>query len=99
MTKKELNRQRILNGGRGAGQVYVHLVDYYENKIFLLENKISELEEANKLQAARLKEKGNLLTQAVNIIKNIIKVTWAEGWNYSLEWKVKAENYIKGVEE
>lgn len=71
MTKKELNRQRILNGGRGAGQVYVHLVDYYENKIFLLENKISELEEANNLQAIRLKEKDDLLNKALEEIAEL----------------------------
>lgn len=71
MTKKELNRQRILNGGRSAGQDYVRLVDYYENKIFLLENKISELEEANKLQTARLKERDDLLNKALEEIAEL----------------------------
>ena len=28
------------------------------------------------------------------LIKNIIRVTWGEGWNYSLDWKVKAEAFI-----
>lgn len=71
MTKKELNRQRILNGGRSAGQAYVHLVDYYENKIFLLESKISELEEANNLQAIRLKERDDLLNKALEEIAEL----------------------------
>lgn len=71
MTKKEQNRQRILNGGRSGGQDYVHLVDYYENKIFLLESKISELEEANNLQAIRLKERDDLLNKALKEIEEL----------------------------
>jgi len=32
------------------------------------------------------------------LIKNIIRVTWGEGWNYSLDWKVKAEQFLKDCE-
>ena len=39
------------------------------------------------------------LEQATEIIKNIIRVTWGEGWNYSLDWKVKAEQFLKEVEK
>ena len=35
------------------------------------------------------------LEQAKEIIKNIIRVTWGEGWNYSLDWKVKAEQFLE----
>ena len=34
-------------------------------------------------------------TKAKEIIKNIIRVTWGEGWNYSLDVKVKAEQFLK----
>ena len=34
------------------------------------------------------------LSEAMNLIKNIIRVTWGEGWNYSLDWKVKAEEFL-----
>lgn len=34
------------------------------------------------------------LVEAKEIIKNIIRVTWGEGWNYSLDWKVKAEQFL-----
>lgn len=34
------------------------------------------------------------LSEAMNLIKNIIRVTWGEGWNYSLDWKVKAEKFL-----
>lgn len=32
------------------------------------------------------------------LIKNIIRVTWGEGWNYSLDWKVKTEQFLKESE-
>lgn len=34
-------------------------------------------------------------TKAKELIKNIVKVTWGEGWNYSLDWKVKAEEFLR----
>ena len=33
-------------------------------------------------------------SEAKEIIENIIRVTWGEGWNYSLDWKVKAEQFL-----
>lgn len=38
------------------------------------------------------------LEEAKELIENIIRVTWGEGWNYSLDWKVKAEQFIKDSE-
>ena len=35
------------------------------------------------------------LTKAKDLIKNIIRITWGEGWNYSLDVKVKAEQFLK----
>lgn len=37
------------------------------------------------------------LVEAKEIIKNIIRATWGEGWNYSLDWKIKAENFLKEI--
>ena len=34
-------------------------------------------------------------SEAKELIENIIRVTWGEGWNYSLDWKVKAEQFLK----
>lgn len=44
MTKEEQNRLCALNGGRGSGQTYRRLIEYYENKVANLENKNAELE-------------------------------------------------------
>ena len=41
----------------------------------------------------------NQLNEAKDIIKNIIRVTWGEGWNYSLDWKVKAEQFLKEADK
>lgn len=40
----------------------------------------------------------NDLKVARELIENIIRVTWGEGWNYSLDWKVKAEQFLKETE-
>ena len=39
------------------------------------------------------------ITKVKELIENIIRVTWGEGWNYSLDWKVKAEQFIGEVEK
>lgn len=35
------------------------------------------------------------LTEAKDLIRNLLRVTYGEGWNYSLDWKVKAEQFLK----
>lgn len=39
------------------------------------------------------------LVKAKELLKKVIKVTWGEGWNYSLGVKVEAENFLKEIEE
>lgn len=34
------------------------------------------------------------LSKAKELIQNLIRVTWGEGWSYSLDWKVKAEQFL-----
>lgn len=38
-------------------------------------------------------EKG--LKEAKDLIRNLLRVTYGEGWNYSLDVKVKAEDFLK----
>lgn len=38
------------------------------------------------------------LTEAKYIIRNLLQVTYGEGWDYSLDWKVKAEQFLKEIE-
>ena len=38
------------------------------------------------------------LAKAKELIENIIRVTWGEGWNYSLDWKAQAEQFLKESE-
>lgn len=40
----------------------------------------------------------NIIGEAKDLIRNILRVTYGEGWNYSLDWKVKAEQFLKECE-
>ena len=42
------------------------------------------------------KETVNKLKEAKEIIRNLLRVTYGEGWNYSLDVKVKAEDFLGG---
>ena len=57
-----------------------------------------ENEELQQMYLGENYEKAKLvgqLNKAKELIKNIIRVTYGEGWNYSLDWKVKAEQFLK----
>lgn len=41
----------------------------------------------------------NIIGEAKDLIRNILRVTYGEGWNYSLDWKVKAEQFLNEVEK
>ena len=60
-----------------------------------LEKENAELKKRNGELAGQKASLERWLGEAKGIIKNIIRVTWGEGWNYSLEWKVRAENFLK----
>jgi hypothetical protein len=71
--------------------------DYYKNK--RLEKENAEL----KKRVDNLYNSdcwaSDQLTKAKEIIQNIIRITWGEGWNYSLDWKVKAEQFLQEIEK
>ena len=52
------------------------------------EKRIVELE-------SKIKQQEQQLIKSKELIKNIIRVTWSEGWSYSLDVKVKAEQFLK----
>jgi len=62
--------------------------DYFEHTV----DKVLQREQLDFEEYGTLAEQ---LTKAKEIIENIIRVTWGEGWNYSLDWKVKAEQFLK----
>ena len=67
------------------GYTYEQLLETIENAKKTVTKEITNLQQEN----SELKE----------LIKNIIRVTWVEGWNYNLDWKVKAEQFIKEIEK
>ena len=55
----------------------------------------------DKLEEEQRKNNGlsDNLTEAKELIQNLIRVTWGEGWSYSLDWKVKAEQFLNEVKK
>ena len=47
----------------------------------------------------QLEEANDKLNRAKELMLNMVRVTWDEGWNYSLDVKVKAEELIKEVKD
>ena len=61
-------------------------------------NKIVELkEQVDALANVNIKAQ-NIIGKAKDLIKRLIKATYGEGWNYSLQVKVEAEKFLKESE-
>ena len=77
------------------------------NKIVEMEKENAELKEdlkdANEkvvhLACNQNKDLKYKLTKAKEIIKRLLKATYGEGWNYSLQVKVEAEKFLKELEQ
>lgn len=80
-------------------QAYLAGAEPREKKIKELEKENAKLKDNFKIAKDNEYEYSSLLTRAKELIKNIIRVTWGEGWSYSLDWKVKAEQFLKEVNE
>ena len=46
-----------------------------------------------------LSKEKDRLDKAIWLIQNIVRVTWGEGWSYSLEWKAEAEKFLGEIEK
>ena len=61
-------------------------------------NKIVELkEQVDALANVNIKAQ-NIIGKAKELIKRLLKATYGEGWNYSLQVKVEAEKFLKELE-
>ena len=60
-----------------------------------LKEKINILENCDRLGDTITEAYKEQLAQAKELLQNLIRVTWGEGWNYSLDWKVKAEQFLE----
>lgn len=88
--------------GKDRNGICDHFKDVFD-EIVELKHTIAELRRDKdnlnthtKAQEKLSEYRSDQLTKAKELIENIIRVTWGEGWNYSLDWKVKAEQFIKG---
>ena len=64
-----------------------------------LKETIADIEKNFRICESNADTNYDQLTKAKDLIKNIKRVTWEEGWNYSLDWKVKAEQFLKEIEK
>ena len=69
-----------------------------EDYIHRLEKENEELKDygSEGLQAYLKLEKQ--LNEAKDLIRNLLRATYGEGWNYSLQVKVEAEKFLKESE-
>lgn len=68
------------------------------NKIAELKDKLNNLASVAKVRLANWQKYSKELKEAKEIIKRLIKETYGEGWNYSLQVKVEAEKFLKESE-
>ena len=66
--------------------------DYFEHTVDEVLQK-----EQEKLEGLGTTE--DQLAKATELLKKVIKVTWGEGWNYSLDVKVESEQFLKECEK
>lgn len=69
--------------------------EHWYNKYKDLETENNKLLDVINNQDVKIADLEQKLEQTEDLIKNIIRVTWGEGWNYSLDWKVKAEQFLR----
>jgi len=63
-----------------------------------LKDKLNNLASVAEVRLANWQKLEKENKEAKELIERIIRVTWGEGWNYSLDWKVKAEQFLKDSE-
>ena len=65
----------------------------YEKK-----DKVNNLANVAEVRLANWQKYSKELKEAKEIIKRLLKATYGEGWNYSLQVKVEAEKFLKELE-
>ena len=110
-TKKIPQLERKIASIRGAHSVDCKKLNARTEQVDRLKKENAELKEEVKnnedlatvayMQGAEQQKKKyeKQITKVKELIENIIRVTWGEGWNYSLDWKVKAEQFLSEVEK
>lgn len=65
----------------------------------LLKDKLKNLASVAEVRLANWQKYEKGLKEAKDLIRNLLRVTYDEGWNYSLDVKVKAEDFLKECKE
>lgn len=64
-----------------------------------LKDKLKNLASVAEVRLANWQKYEKGLKEAKDLIRNLLRVTYDEGWNYSLDVKVKAEDFLKECKE
>ena len=91
---KEINTHTISQLNLDNGELIIENEKLKKENAELKE-KVNILDNCDRLGDVITEAYKEQLTKAKELIENIIRVTWGEGWNYSLDWKVKAEQFLK----
>lgn len=98
----ELQKENAELKAKIYGGGYEAVIMKKDADIILLEHLLKEQKELHKGVCEQLththKNLRNQLTKAKELIKRLIKATYGEGWNYSLQVKVEAEDFLKELE-
>ena len=104
---EELRRQLTEKGKQIAElKAQIEKLETYNEKLLDSDiekhNKIVELKEKLEIEQnargdwfGKAVTKDRQLTEAKDLIRNLLRVTYGEGWNYSLDVKVKAEEFLR----
>ena len=99
-------KYKLATANEAIGEMALTYINELEQINFRLqgENKQLKIDYNNLEKALSLCNASNSLNKeqlfkAEDIIHNIIRVTWGEGWSYSLDWKVRAESFLKEIGE
>lgn len=78
---------------------YIELENLKNNEIAELKDKLNNLASVAEVRLANWQKYEKGLKEAKDLIRNLLRVTYDEGWNYSLDVKVKAEDFLKECKE
>ena len=100
--QKEIEKYFTESAGFGRDKIQ-NFMDIVNKALKQKGEQIAELDMKRKAERkifqGIVEKKNDQLTKATDLLKKVIKVTWGEGWNYSLDVKVESEQFLKECEK
>ena len=87
----------MLNSNSTKTNVFAELNTETAESNERLIDEVAELQKRNAELKGKWVHQQRINGELINLLRNIIRVTYGEGWNYNLDWKVKAEKFLEEV--